>query len=1106
MQLNKAIQQFRLLDLKSLMEYYAACNGYTVSADAAFGYKQCKELNSDRAHFLCALFTLLQRMTLDQLAGCLGIPVGAELNSVEQFLSVFTYNSFSVLLADQGMKEAICKFPHIDSVLSEKDYDDLYDTLFCDKRKYILWMREISGSLLSNIIHLAESGRSVLSLYASIPQIKVGLWNRAIKRDIYRCLQDEATALLLQTDFELYCATSISFDELTNAETVVEKYLGFQMQFFLPYWFSKITSEVQNPKILVKGKDSKYMYISDNLKLKEQGNLEELDLYTRFNSIMLLDERLFKKKKRNSDNEQAPFYNLADFVISLKASAKCLALNRELAGVSTCKFEFTLTDTLGAGNSAAFADSDFSFKNKIKNYMNQLKCVYDKSQDLNINNYKDVFLKISKNYTDKVNVDKQDSDKPLVDYSDVYQGDCSNEVFMQDSAYKVYGDLLNAIENLMRVDSILMAKKLSLAYVWGRAVDNMEVYSASIFLNFSKTNLSALNLYTDGYAVPNVSTTITEATLSSVYKTLSQDRGSSHINKMQLHKAQLSNIFDPLVGSQNAKVLVASCSTVLTRMILPLMSLQVDQGDAKNILHLTFGLLKEPHLTGEINDIERRYNILHNELPACDGNLDFNTFCLHFAYLLFSRMKDVYTPQEFYDILQNIFRALTNLISDIFPVKAGEVMSLIHNNDNALSTHTPSCAFESREEDEYQSVVCDFYRSYFTFCNSEEEFATYLLSPDWNDYESTSLHLVVIRVYCIAYMILDIVKSSAEQIHFDNMDTILNGRHVWEDTSLCIDLFIMVLQMCDCVQAKILEVAKALKKHIMKLNDLQVLSIENDDSRYFDTMYTIFMNPLDVRSISSSRFTDRYTIEQAKVLLDLSSCYDHIKNNIVVPLEKISNLVMSSLPEGESRIERFVKQFRAKMCGSSLVVSYSEAMNADYGIVVEHVACGALKMFLSESLILQRLSLIEKLKQFESYFSSYISDESGISACHKIDYSAKDRQPRDYAFVKKVLVDALSQDDFVTACLVRTNLDPKYTARFDAFRSSLIEDSETHFLTRDCREYFTICCSDEENNSIIYYLHTSGVFVGYVADPAKPWYSFLTFEAACNADLVEGYK
>ena len=512
MQFYRVKQFYRLLDLKTLTEYYSACDGYatnnpTPQAGMHRHYSVIAK-SGNKARFSRALFSVLQRISLIQVASALNLNIGDELRYIEQYMQFFHCESFKSFLRQQ--KREICNNPFAGASISDKEFEQWYHELFDDVRAYNQYMLQLNAFLCKRVTSMASASDTVLGLYAHIPQLVCGLMNRARAYDKFKYLADDAVITALEVGFSKYCSM-LSFEEESNCTSIVEKYLGGMMGYFFPYWFTNVAPTLVTSKVLLQGRDSKCMYISDNLKLHQRKETVSPDLYKVLSQVMEMDRDMFRMKKNVADNP-VPYYSLVDFVIGVQAKSLCNELNARIQQASGRTYKFEILDTLRSD--VMIVNRDASFQTKIENYRNEIQMIYEHAVSLDINNFKAVYSYIADQFT-RLAGDHKDSNKAYIDFTSCVQSSDGETIFMPDNSYAKFRNILEAISSLIQVDTALVARGTSLAYIWYRALNSIDEYHCDEFVYKADgyawaTSMNQYDEFSDGYEAQAVVLSVNE--------------------------------------------------------------------------------------------------------------------------------------------------------------------------------------------------------------------------------------------------------------------------------------------------------------------------------------------------------------------------------------------------------------------------------------------------------------------------------------------------------------------------------------------------------------------------------------------------------------------
>lgn len=1059
MQFYRAQQYYRLLDLKTMTEYLAATDGYSLqrSKTDGTGHLQCsvKNNNYDRARLSRALFIILQRVTLSQIAANLNLKIGEELQYIEEYLRFFQVDNFRDFLVKH--QSPICKNPFASRVMSEKEYTQLCSTLLDDITKYNTYMQRLSHRLHEEVVSLKQHGDTVLGVYARIPQLVAGLIKRAYSQDKYNSLVDEAIVASVEPDFFQYCSR-LSFDEENNCETIVEKYLGSMMGFFLKEWFARTVPKMITSKVLVGGKDAKSIYISDSQSLPIHSEVSMPEMYAAFQKVMDLDCRMFRMKKNVEDNP-VPYYSLVDFVIGIRAQGICDQLNAELAQSGYTATKFSLYDTLRTD--IALCNRDASFQYKIKNYKTEIAMLYSKAKDLTLLSFKDTFMDIIA-YFETLAGEHKDSNKAYVSYSEVTPGG-DGAVYLLDSAYDKFGEILDVIGTLAQIDTALNSHGLTLAYVWQQALDQMSDYSNTVFDNklyhkiwkmcaYPRVNLS------DGYTADSLKLYVSPDTVYDICKTCQStvEKGFGTPDKLQ--NARIASV--SAERQYNQKGLVLACANAMISCMGDLPEMAIESGTLRDTMNFIFRFLNLSGLTPDRSSIaiEQMYT---------EGSVKVTHFEIVRSILLSCLEQG--NPQQTFSSMYN------------------SAMHLLHTCGEAFRDETAAAWGCWLGQKSYQEVQ-DQYQKYGNFLAYEHVVqvlqirasAGYVMFQDIGDVsdvgQATQLFLNCVDV--IAYLMCDILSSCVE-----DMQQI-------SDIKLATDMFVLILDLTVALQEAASKSLQVLKDSLRRLKE-----ITGDFSAREQTLLSnVFVDSKYLADKALSRLDGKYTVEQALQLMHISNVFSTVDTIFFSELKKLSSLKVDYASQGLDVIEH---ELGCLIPAYSLLLNLNYICDDKYAELVGSIVQGTLKRYATKSFWAQLKQYMGMLENYQKPLLSYVADNVGLAKCRVIPQHSGTDKDRG-TFVQSILLQALDTDGFKTKQLIRTNLSVSAQLEYSLFCKQLTEDVTTGFLMRSHDEYYSVY-----NNSgkTLYYMHVSGVLVGYDLD--RNDYSFLTFEEARRASIIE---
>lgn len=513
---------FTILDYKTLVEICANNDGYReyfnpISQNVNYSIK---EIDGTRGTLGRALFSLLCRIPVADFYALISQDKRAGSNTLlvdeTAFLCCLSSDSFIDFVHNNC--DEIATFKYANSPLSIAAVQALAETLFHDRQLYKQYIAHLQEEVSKLIIRIVTEGDTPLSLYAALPQLRKGLVARALKesRGAQTMRNQPNMFLEMFSEFENYMK-GVKFSAASNDYTVVEKYIGFTMRFFISKWYGTLMyTYLHAPTVAGVGESGELLLVSDreaapvNKRLRQNNaiNLAEL-----FAEVLKLDAALFQRLRNQGNALMLPYYSIVDFVIEELSKQAIHDLNNILHTRLDSQLTFKLVSSYRGD--IFLISTDASFKARIKRAKKLISQIWNAVDQINTSTFSSICANIV--VDNNIGCQYDNSDSPIINEDFLYYADSSTDKeigVLIDTSYKMISKIIEIIAKLFQLNSALEAYGSSLSYVWHSYIESqsaMRFRSTDIFLKHA-TISAYLNhmlslhkipeeLYNDGYDV-----------------------------------------------------------------------------------------------------------------------------------------------------------------------------------------------------------------------------------------------------------------------------------------------------------------------------------------------------------------------------------------------------------------------------------------------------------------------------------------------------------------------------------------------------------------------------------------------------------------------------
>lgn len=496
MRLEHITHKIRLLDFKTLCEYFFSVNGFKLIYNSNGLPHSIAEFNPTEGYgrlsrALFYVFVCTSLPTFKKLCG--------DFNSISDLFSRLDYDILTSFLQTPANYFEITTDSHkykegyINHVNESIDY-------ICDpsnKNLYIKFIDVVSSNLSFEYIRISLSTtETVLSVYSKIPQLQLGLYRRVNAKDQYHSFMNDSSLYARLSSAFISYMTHVSFYEERNYDTVIIKYIGTCMDFFISSWYkSDGLQSVQRMTVsVIKDDANESLYISD-IPVESADEHEfhyssaDFKLIKLLEDINTIDDKFFALHKDRTinrlQNEQSVskgtvFASIADFALSAVQYQQIDQFNSFLKNssvYSNCAQNYS-NNLCGNTSSSLFGsspvgnkqnilqDRDSSFQNRILRYRRFISNILNGIASYTVDNIHDILC----NYFDKdINHEKnEDSNVSVFSNCSVkimkYNG--GYKYFISDTMYDWISKIISCYERLLELNDILMAEHSSLAEFW----------------------------------------------------------------------------------------------------------------------------------------------------------------------------------------------------------------------------------------------------------------------------------------------------------------------------------------------------------------------------------------------------------------------------------------------------------------------------------------------------------------------------------------------------------------------------------------------------------------------------------------------------------------
>lgn len=498
MYISRLMSNIRLLDIKTLCEYYA----YTCSKVGTFTYEAPRyytvvntyEEFSDLGK---PFFDLMIRISLLDMKAYF---TSFDLCSIDSFFTRIASSEFWDFV--RKYSSDLYDVEYLEDKWNEEKVQNICTLFTSDMERYCRFIEHLRVKTTNGYLAVISGDDSILGIYSNLPELQEGLVRRSLSSDKFHMFSAQPHLLQnLTIEFTQFC-NNLHFMEDKNYTTVVYKYLASQMQYFISQWFKTIQSMYTVGKVGTTVEDGRVKYFADMLSLKDESNNIEVNLYDVFENVNRVDSALFKRIKGGGYSQ--PYKSIIDILLPMiepDTHAKIgdlESIKHDSPVLESCTFVYAAplvnlaADNTGTvrnalplvSRDALLASTDASFRAKIAANVKLIKDIYDVCQDLKPETFHDTIYKIVSSHCEcRTN---KDSDIPYVKfstpagmhsqaelgiYSESKQSNLSintKYAIYDDQTYAQISDIIATIGKVVELSSALQLYGTSLSMLWSQ--------------------------------------------------------------------------------------------------------------------------------------------------------------------------------------------------------------------------------------------------------------------------------------------------------------------------------------------------------------------------------------------------------------------------------------------------------------------------------------------------------------------------------------------------------------------------------------------------------------------------------------------------------------
>lgn len=1075
MQFSQVCRQYRILDLKTIVEYCANMDGHE-KARLAGGQSLAEVVNSDR--FLStpggALFSFLQRIPVVDFypglenAEYVGSQPDRTLQSIQDFFDYLKSEDFISLVSTN--REAIMHNSFVKPLWTADTFDAAYNVLFANIDSYKAYIDYIYDKVCTQLIDIELKDDTILSLYAEIPQLEQGIMNR-LKRaspDIFASQPGiHADAFMA---FKRYLK-EVSFAAESNETTVVEGYIGYILKFFINSDFRAFLAEYQTPRALVfEGEDGEAQFANDFIRLDIDIPNSTTNLAEVFKEVESIDYAFFGRKKTSVVKTMVPYASIMDFVSEVLIRPKTETVNTLLKGCSATKSFMLQVVPAYRGDLQLIADGvDQSFKDRISQGKSILQSIFTTLKEISTGTLGEACRSIILSNSRAASL-RKDSNFNIIPNTNI---ECEEGVFYSDDSYEVIKRIINILNQLFKLNSELESYNTSLQFLWfsyikgnpQRGIDIFKTHSTvASYLSYvlSQQHNESKDLVDKyGDTLQPLNLYIQEKTRQLYLQMLSipfvkqvafQDISS--ISTARLHKA--TNLEGtPLVDTLYKNFLQIKTDAFEPEFefckqehVVPFELCKLIYKDLLRVpIYFRTPEMKEEPLDDLVENTLIDY-VAGYELST--RNISMSEYCLTMAKLAIEHMTE-----DSWNFFVSNFSSLCIALYEIAP--RGELDSEVSMNTSLFSfCWQVPCVPHLAEAETHKFI-------------------------EWID-TATQFILPTSGVFHI-----DSFKHFASSINVEELEGIINAPLEGDNSVIAntfalqwfLGAFEILWRMVDnSYKYNSLEVSVSPfcdNKLITDLAFSEIHMLSDIGETYLEYMEIFRTHLHTAEALTKNSFSSKYSVSKALELQKISSKYKSIKVTFFDQLRSCCDCAFMHSANFQG-VELLEMSLREANVLSNLTYHPSFGYEQDYMNLVTNQLCGCIRWFILDGNIAQTLTVMDCLLANEQQINAFLLASVALANSKHIPRSSKPIDPY-YLGQTARLTRAFKTSSYKECLLYNKNTDIKI---MNDFRNLLlaVQIDENGFCYTTSGKYITAYTIDET----CCYLSKDGVWVGFEAD------------------------
>lgn len=986
----------RLLDIKTLCEYFAnTCTyvgGLEKSAHNGFHVVETYEQFSDIGK---PFFDLLTRLSLTDMIAYFK---HSTLESVDEFFIGISSSSFLQFVKDNS--KDICNNKYADEKWSDEAFSSMLSCIWDDADHFHAFVNYLNSEVLDTYLTVASGNATVLGIYSNLPTLQEGLLRRCHSNDKFKLFNKQPS--LMQDaliEFTKYC-DSLHFDEDSNMETIVEKYLGSVMQFFISKWFKVLQNEHLVGSVGNIDSSGRLRYYVDSVQLHEEATKVDIDLLETFSSIEDVDVDLFQRVK--GKGYARPYRSIVDILLPYIEPRITAGIQKlyDVRRTSDIAKMYTFEVQPALGNSALCIGSpvrytvpcfdrsrresmlfdrealllgkgiidstDASFKAKIQANKELVLDIYNKCQNMTATNYHEVVFDIVTNHCagrvrDNSNTYYVDRNLP----NNFIEPDNKYYELYDDLTYQRISKIIKCISRVVKLNGALHAYGTSLAVVWSQYLMHFPDRQLNIFNSCSTipSFMSCIGLghentdsdsFSDGLDATPVTFIATAEIKSEVYKLLKMSAKSlvTEIPK----DLKLGNAHIPSKTVFDSRTEISTAYTQFT------------------------------HFQFELPQVGELYRIFINEVL---NESRLQSFASSFIFSKNTKYKQAEAPISLIDFVKvKVSECVQRMTQDSLNIVVGALQ------DGTCELLMRGLLVWLPE----QSRLCDNIRNEFVQVSLEDlqsftkmmlevdkfcEGSYYGYNADFTDElaELTPLKNIFNALFSLYSTIYILVMTCTAEID--------GSRQSLADPDYIMDISFSIISLLDGIAVQSNTATKTNRNYMSCLRDVK---------------------KTDLFMLKKDKKERTYFIDIAHLLLVASSTFSIINTELAIPLNQASDIAFGLNDPYKMLIDSLRKSLHIQVApGCNQNVKRDQVLSRQYCSCL----CGAIRIAL-KAIDTSYLAGLKQLNKDSALFRNYISDSLSL---RDLVQPLNNKNSRNFEFTlnSDLYIKALSTEEYYLA-------------------------------------------------------------------------------------------